>query len=207
MARRVGSGALFPTDEPISDHAPIGRADDIDAIAPSLMGAINDRATLDGRRRESSVGAERRESVSLADRAGAPPWWSATCRAPRGGARLCSAEADDVRAACADRRRPGQLKRRRRKHAGQKRYPTSANRRSAVSLPIPRARVSAAREVLKGTARRPPAARRPARPSAAQATPVRARAPRPAVPAACARRGGHTPVPAAPAPRLARDAR
>src|ERR1700722_15176198 len=39
--RRVGSGELFPTDEPVSGEALIGRADDVDAIASSLLGAIN----------------------------------------------------------------------------------------------------------------------------------------------------------------------
>ena len=39
--RRVGSGELFPTDEPVSGDALIGRADDVDAIASSLLGAVN----------------------------------------------------------------------------------------------------------------------------------------------------------------------
>src|SRR5450755_487938 len=38
---RVGSGELFPTDEPVSGDALIGRADDVDSIATSLLGAIN----------------------------------------------------------------------------------------------------------------------------------------------------------------------
>jgi hypothetical protein len=37
----VGSGEFFPTDEPVSREALIGRADDVDAIASSLLGAIN----------------------------------------------------------------------------------------------------------------------------------------------------------------------
>lgn len=39
--RRVPSGELFPTDEPVAGEALIGRADDVDAIAGSLLGAIN----------------------------------------------------------------------------------------------------------------------------------------------------------------------
>jgi hypothetical protein len=39
--RRVPSGELFPTDEPVAGEALIGRADDVDAIASSLLGAIN----------------------------------------------------------------------------------------------------------------------------------------------------------------------
>jgi hypothetical protein len=39
--KRVGSGELFPTDEPVGGEALIGRADDVDAIASSLLGAIN----------------------------------------------------------------------------------------------------------------------------------------------------------------------
>jgi hypothetical protein len=39
--RRVASGELFPTDEPVSGDALIGRTEDVDAIASSLLGAIN----------------------------------------------------------------------------------------------------------------------------------------------------------------------
>jgi uncharacterized protein len=39
--RRIPSGELFPTDEPVAGEALIGRADDVDAIASSLLGAIN----------------------------------------------------------------------------------------------------------------------------------------------------------------------
>lgn len=39
--RRVPSGELFPTDEPVAGEALIGRADDVDAIAGSLLGVIN----------------------------------------------------------------------------------------------------------------------------------------------------------------------
>lgn len=39
--KRIGSGELFPTDEPVSGEALIGRADDVDAIASALLGSIN----------------------------------------------------------------------------------------------------------------------------------------------------------------------
>ncbi len=39
--KRIGSGELFPTDEPVSGDALIGRADDVDAIASALLGSIN----------------------------------------------------------------------------------------------------------------------------------------------------------------------
>ncbi|MDQ6803580.1 MAG: ATP-binding protein, partial [Actinomycetota bacterium] len=39
--RRIASGELFPTDEPVAGEALIGRADDVDAVASSLLGAIN----------------------------------------------------------------------------------------------------------------------------------------------------------------------
>jgi hypothetical protein len=38
---RPASGHLFPTDEPVSGGAMIGRADDVDAVASSLLAAIN----------------------------------------------------------------------------------------------------------------------------------------------------------------------
>src|ERR1700722_11366585 len=40
-AKRVGRAGLFPTDEPVSGDALIGRADDVDAIATAVPGAIN----------------------------------------------------------------------------------------------------------------------------------------------------------------------
>jgi uncharacterized protein len=39
--RRVASGELFPTDEPVAGDALIGRSDEVEAIAGSLLGAIN----------------------------------------------------------------------------------------------------------------------------------------------------------------------
>ena len=39
--KRVGSGELFPTDEPVSGEALVGRGDDVDAIASALLGSIN----------------------------------------------------------------------------------------------------------------------------------------------------------------------
>src|SRR5450755_1870243 len=55
--RRVGSGELFPTDEPVSGEALIGRADDVDAIASSLLGAIN--VVLAGPRRVGKTSVAR----------------------------------------------------------------------------------------------------------------------------------------------------
>jgi len=51
--RRVGSGELCPTDEPAGGEALIGRADDVDAIASSLLGAVN--VVLAGPRRSASI--------------------------------------------------------------------------------------------------------------------------------------------------------
>ena len=65
--RRLGSGELFPTDEPVSGDALIGRADDVDAIATSLLGAIN--VVLAGPRRlgETSVARAALEVCRAAD--------------------------------------------------------------------------------------------------------------------------------------------
>jgi uncharacterized protein len=65
--KRVGSGELFPTDEPASGDALIGRADDVDAIATSLLGAIN--VVLAGPRRlgKTSVARAALEVCRAAD--------------------------------------------------------------------------------------------------------------------------------------------
>ena len=55
--RRVGSGELFPTDEPVSGEALIGRTDDVDAIASSLLGAVN--VVLAGPRRSGKTSVAR----------------------------------------------------------------------------------------------------------------------------------------------------
>jgi len=44
---------LCPTDEPAGGEALIGRADDVDAIASSLLGAVN--VVLAGPRRSASI--------------------------------------------------------------------------------------------------------------------------------------------------------
>jgi uncharacterized protein len=66
--QRVGSGELFPTDEPVSGGALIGRADDVDAIATSLMGSVN--VVLAGPRRVGKTSVAR-AAVEVCRRAGA----------------------------------------------------------------------------------------------------------------------------------------
>lgn len=66
--QRVGSGELFPTDEPVSGEALIGRADDVDAIASSLLGSIN--VVLAGPRRLGKTSVAR-AALEVCRRAGA----------------------------------------------------------------------------------------------------------------------------------------
>src|SRR5438132_9769091 len=66
--QRVGSGELFPTDEPVSGEALIGRADDVDAIANSLLGSIN--VVLAGPRRLGKTSVAR-AALEVCRRAGA----------------------------------------------------------------------------------------------------------------------------------------
>jgi hypothetical protein len=65
--RRVGSGALFPTDEPVSGDALIVAAGDVDGIAITLLGAID--VVLAGPRRlgKTSVARAALEVCRAAD--------------------------------------------------------------------------------------------------------------------------------------------
>ena len=56
----MGSGELFPTDEPVSGEALIGRADDVDAIARVAAGRGQRRA-----RRPSAGGQDERRRAAL----------------------------------------------------------------------------------------------------------------------------------------------
>lgn len=66
--RRIGSGELFPTDEPVSGEALIGRADDVNAIASSLIGSIN--VVLAGPRRLGKTSVAR-AALEICRQAGA----------------------------------------------------------------------------------------------------------------------------------------
>jgi len=65
---RLASGELFPTDEPVSGDALIGRDDDVDGISSSLMGSIN--TVLAGPRRIGKTSVAR-EALEVCRRAGA----------------------------------------------------------------------------------------------------------------------------------------